>query len=97
MNNTVKNGSNVDVICQHKRDGTVMPIKIRVVDDCGEYQTYIIRAYKNLTSMNSYSLPDGIVCNNNIMRFECKIIIFDIEKKIQLLYNAYDAKWRIFF
>ena len=32
----------IDVICQHNRDRTIMPIKIRLTDEYGELQTYMI-------------------------------------------------------
>ena len=28
----------IDMICQHKSDGTIIPIKFRMVDDDGLYQ-----------------------------------------------------------
>lgn len=87
--------NSVDVICMHSRDGSIMPIKIRVVDEDGAYQTYVIRGYKNLTSFGKYSLPSGTNVTNHIWKFECKILVFDTEKRIMLMYNAYDNKWRM--
>ena len=37
-----------DVICQHKIDGRIIPIKIRILDEDGEYQVYNIRSYKDV-------------------------------------------------
>lgn len=97
MDYSTTNGASVDVICQHKRDGTIIPIKVRVTDDCGEYQIYMIRSYRVINMNQNYSMPDGIICSNHIMRFECKINIFNTERKIQLFYNPYDNKWRLFY
>lgn len=84
-----------DVICQHGRDGTIVPLKIRIVDDDGEYQTYQIRAYKVLAGNGKYTMPNGVSAINNIWKFECKIVVFNSEKIIQLLYNASDNYWRV--
>ena len=37
-----------DVICQHKTDGTIIPLKIRITDEDGEYQVYNIKSYKDV-------------------------------------------------
>ena len=36
----------IDVICQHSQDGTIVPLKIRVRDDDGEYQAYMIQGFR---------------------------------------------------
>lgn len=84
-----------DVICQHKTDGTIIPIKIRVIDDDGEYQIYQIKSYKDLTSYGTYTMPNGVSAVNHTWEFECKISIFHSEKRIHLTYNAYDNLWKI--
>ena len=38
----------VDVICQHSSDGNIMPLKIRFEDEDGQWQTYIIKEYKDI-------------------------------------------------
>ena len=35
----------IDVICQPSRDGKITPMKIRVIDEDGEYQEYKIKGY----------------------------------------------------
>lgn len=84
-----------DVICQHTRDARIIPIKIRLQDDDGEFQTYTIRAYKDLTHYGNYVLPNGISTSNHMWRFECKIQVFGVEKRIRLFYNSVDNKWRV--
>ncbi len=85
-----------DVICQHKSDHTIIPLKIRLKDDDGEFQTYMIRAYRDLTTYGRYSMPNGFLCaTNHIYTFECKIAVFDRERVIRLMYNASDNEWKI--
>ena len=36
----------LDVICQFKKDGTIIPLKIRLQDEDGEYQSYMVKSYR---------------------------------------------------
>lgn len=82
-----------DVICQHTRDGRIIPLKIRLRDDDGEYQTYLIQGYRDLTTYSSYNMPDKSNVYNHIWRFECKINVFNHIKIIKLSYNALENVW----
>ena len=44
-----------DVICQPSRDGKITPMKIRVIDEDGEYQEYKIKGY-NIIMRNNIRL-----------------------------------------
>lgn len=83
-----------DVICQHKKDGSIIPMKLRLQDDDGEYQTYMIKAYKDITPNKQYDLPSGVGATNHIWQFECIISVFNTQKTIRLFYNKLDNKWR---
>ena len=43
------------VICQPSRDGKITPMKIRVIDEDGEYQEYKIKGY-NIIMRNNIGL-----------------------------------------
>lgn len=45
----------IDVICQPSRDGKITPMKIRVIDEDGEYQEYKIKGY-NIIMRNNIGL-----------------------------------------
>ena len=85
----------IDVICQHNRGRTIMPIKIRLTDEYGELQTYMILAYKDLSAQKDYTLPNGILVRGHIRTFECRISVFGTERLIRIAYNADDNIWRI--
>ena len=85
----------IDVICQHNRDRTIMPIKIRLTDEYGELQTYMILAYKDLSAQKDYTLPNGILVRGHIRTFECRISVFGTERLSRIAYNADDNIWRI--
>lgn len=40
MGNVMGQNQFVDVICQHKTDGTIIPLRIRVKDEDGIYQEF---------------------------------------------------------
>ena len=84
------------MICLHKADGTIIPIKIRMLDDDGAYQEYRIKAYKDLSCKgNTYCLPDALPVSKSIYPFECKIECFGRERKIRLFYNSFEHTWML--
>ena len=85
----------MDVICQHKADGSIIPLRIRLQDEDGAYQIYQVKGYKELGSNGDYVMPNGICASNHIWRFECKIAVFGREKIVTLFYNAYDSRWKL--
>ncbi len=36
----------VDVICEHKSDGSVIPLRFQIVDEDGVYQRFTVKGYK---------------------------------------------------
>ncbi|MBO4905381.1 MAG: hypothetical protein J5367_09200 [Lachnospiraceae bacterium] len=76
---------NIDMICQHKADGTIIPMKIRMLDDDGAYQEYKIRAFKDMNHEGNLT---------GIYPFECKIECFGHERLISLFYNSYEHTWK---
>ena len=95
MGAVVCENRNIDMICQICADGTIIPMKMRVVDDDGAHQEFKIKSYKNLTYKgNVFNLPDvGPVCTTGICPFECKIDVFGVEKTINLFYNVNYHIW----
>ena len=87
------NRKTVDVICEFSRDGTIIPIKIRTADEDGEYQTYVIIGYRNLTGQGTRTLPDGVYVNNETLVFECNIVVFGTRKLIRLYYKTDGHYW----
>lgn len=85
----------IDVICQHTRKGELIPIKLRIRDEEGEFQSYAIRSYRDLSHKGTYTMPNGIVATSNILPFDCKIMVFGQEKLVHLFYNSRDNIWRI--
>lgn len=73
----------IEVISKFMIDGTLIPIKIKVQDEDGEYQSFMVKGFKR------------IVCNAAHRCFDCKIEVFDHEQIVRIFYNSTDYKWRI--
>ena len=84
---------NIDVICQHSSDGTIIPLRVRIKDEEGESHVYNIKGYKDLSHRGALELPNGVFVCNNSLSFECKIIVFGRQKTIWLYYSLTQHKW----
>ena len=85
-----------DVYCVHQKDGTIVPIKIRIEDEDGLLQSYQIKGYRMLDGEGNTILPSGAgVGSNTNLNYECKITVFEKERRIKLLYRKFDNKWII--
>ena len=85
--------SSVDVICQHTADGKIIPLRIRLTDEDGQWQTYNIKEYKDVSHMGTRNMPDGMYITNTTPAFECKIRVFDCIRRIRLYYDAAEMIW----
>ena len=92
-----EDNKNVDMICQHKADGSIIPIKLRMTDDDGAYQEYKIHAYKDLSYKGStFDLPDvSSLHSTGILPFECIVESFGCRRTLRLFYNSYDHTWKL--
>ena len=84
----------VDVICQINKDGTMVPMKVRLVDEDGLIQTYMIKAYRDLSHKGNFQMPNGVIATSTIFPFECKITNFGREHTILLYYHANLHVWQ---
>ena len=83
----------VDVICQHSKDGRIMPIKVRVKDEDGEYQIYSIKNFREVPKQGAYTTIDGKYISNSVTVFECQIVSFGRKRQIRLYYSDNDGKF----
>lgn len=85
----------VDMICQHTKEGTIIPLKIRLIDEDGERQQYNVRRYRILSHEGKVILPSEVRVTTCTLRYECVISVFGQEKVLQILYNIGNRTWRI--
>ena len=85
----------IDVICQHSRDGTVIPLRVRIVDDDGEVQTYTIKGYKDVSHQGTRTMPDGMYVTDKTFVYECNIMAFGRRRMIRLYYEPSGTVWKM--
>ncbi len=85
----------IDVICQHTKDGNMIPLKLRIQDEEGEFQSYAVKGYKDCSHKGNYTTPNGIISTSTIFPFECKINVFGTMKVIEIYYNSAENLWRL--
>lgn len=73
----------IEVISKCTADGSLIPLKIKVKDEDGEFQSFMVKGYRS------------IVCNVSHRCFDCKIEVFDQERVVRIFYNSTEYKWRI--
>ena len=77
----------VDVICQHSKDGTIIPMRVRLVTEDGEYETFIITGYKQIED------PNIGIANRSILTFSCKVQAHERERRFKLVYYVNQMTW----
>ncbi len=85
----------IEVICQFKTNALIIPIKIRVVDEDGEFQDYVIKAYKECPLGEDLILPNGVHVRRHLRTFECKIVTFGSIKNIKIYFDAQECLWKL--
>jgi len=85
----------LDVICQHKADGEIIPIRFRLMNEDGEYETYKISGFRNISQPGTYTTPDGLYVSGSTYIFECQVIILDYKKIIRLYFDKSQCKWKM--
>lgn len=76
----------VDMICQFTKDGYVIPIKVRMPDEDGEYQEYKIQGFREKSDVEG--------CKNaGILSLECRLITYGQIRIINLIFFSRDYRW----
>ncbi len=90
MSATVHYQQSLDVICQHKPDGSIVPLKLRLRDADGEYQAYMVKSYRCCGLTDEIKNP-----TYSRVMFECKINSFGRGRIIKVSYSYTDGIWRL--
>ena len=85
----------VDVICQHSRDGTTIPMRVRITDEDGQLQSYTIKGFRDLSHSGTREMPDGMYVNNSTLVFECYITDFGRKRLIRLYHEQNADIWKM--
>ncbi len=84
----------VDVICQYKPDGSILPLRLRFMNDEGEYETYTIKGFRKSECKGARTTADGIFVADSTLIFECMIFCLNMKRVVRLYFNPKNAsKW----
>lgn len=78
------------VIAQFNKDGSIIPLKIRLYDEDGELQSYVIKAVRE-RYVNSTDAPTDY----HIVIFDCKINAFGHDRIVSISYSYADRLWKL--
>ncbi len=91
----MENLRNVDVICQHCADGTIIPLRVRLTDEDGLKQAFTIKGYKDMSHQGTRTMPDGVYVTDKTLVFQCKIYVLNRERIIMLYYDPSGTVWKM--
>lgn len=77
----------VDVIALHKKDGAIIPLRIRLIDEEGENKEYTIKQYRDVSGQGAREMPDGMYICDAIFAYECYIVVAGVRRLIRLYYR----------
>ena len=86
---------NVDVIAEFKADGTIIPMRFRTMNEDGEYESFTIKAYKQVPKKGTYTTEDGVYISNEDLVFQCKIVVLNTERIVRLYFFKQKGSWRL--
>ena len=85
----------VDVICQHNKDGSMIPMRVRLTDEDGAVQTYTIKNYEDLSHQGTRAMPDGMYVTDRTFVYECRVQAFGSYRMIRLYYEPSGTVWKM--
>ncbi len=85
----------VDVICQFSSDGSIIPMRLRLVDEAGEYQTLNIKGFRDLSFGGARQMPDGVFISDKFRAFECNVVAFGRQRTLYLYFDTVHNIWKM--
>lgn len=85
----------VDVICEHKADGSVIPLRFRIMNEEGEYEAFTIKGYRMIHVGEARTTADGVYICGRDRVFECRVIILNTYRTVRLYFSEDCVKWRL--
>ena len=82
--------NNVDVICEHKSDGTIIPMHFQIIDEDGTYQRFTIKGYLENKIDGTYTTKDYVYVTKEAKIFECKINVLGYKKFVRLYFFSHN-------
>ena len=85
----------IDVICNFTKEGVIIPMRIRVIDEDGMPQIFIIKEYRICSHQGAKTMPDGVFVSERTLVYECKIVVFGRLRTIRLYLQPDRMIWRM--
>ncbi len=85
----------VDVICEHKSDGSIIPIRFQILDEDGSYQRFTVKGYRLNEITGAFTSRDHLFVTNDTKIFECKIEVLGYKKTVRLYFFANNMQWKL--
>lgn len=85
----------VEVICHYSTEGKITPLRVKLVDEDGQRQAFVIKEYRDLSGQGARTMPDGVYVADNTFVYECKISVFNRMRMIRLYYNPRNMVWKM--
>ncbi len=83
-----------DVICEHKTDASIIPLRFKIMNEQGEHQIFNVKRYRPAPKKGAYTTVDGVFVSNRTEVYECQIEILGVTKVVRLYYEpTKDGKW----
>jgi len=86
----------IDVICQIKSDGSIIPIRIKLEDEEKQLQIFNIKRYKAPKAYLRHEISEdnkGKFPFSDMLEYQCVIVVFEREKIITIRYVVSAHKW----
>lgn len=77
----------VDVIALYTKEGKVIPLRLRLIDEEGERREFTIRSYRQIEVNDTKTMSDGMYVTANTLAFECYIDVAGIKRLIRLYWR----------
>lgn len=77
----------IDCIAQHNSDGELIPLRIRLMDDEGEYRSYTITECRRLDLSTGQYTADKVELTIYDLIYECHASVFGRDTVFRLYYN----------
>ncbi|MCR4675363.1 MAG: hypothetical protein K5675_10145 [Lachnospiraceae bacterium] len=86
----------IDVICQHTKDGKLIPLKIRLVDEDGEVQSFVIKGYRDYSDLKMKNAMTGNpISTSDIWAFDLRFQAFGTNRVIRVFYHLRSCVWTL--
>lgn len=84
--------NSIEVIVQYTKEGKIVPMRMKIQDEDGMYQSYVIRQFreKTITGLDLKEMNISSTDNKNKC-YEVKINVFNVERVIKLFFDG--NKW----